>query len=76
MIGLNEVFLQTGLSKRVVYRLIECERFPRPIKIEGQADVWAESDIDDWKDRKRREYREAEWEERDRKEQEELEREA
>ena len=38
----------TGLSKNALYKMMRDGRFPRPVKLNGRAVAWRESDLDAW----------------------------
>ena len=44
-----EVEADVGLSRSSIYRMIEAEEFPRPIRIGKRAVAWRASDIEQWK---------------------------
>ena len=47
-IRLPEVMRRTGYSKVWLYRLINQNRFPKPVKIGERAIAFVEGEIDDW----------------------------
>ncbi len=47
-IRLPEVMRRTGYSKAWLYRLINQNRFPKPVKIGERAIAFVEGEIDDW----------------------------
>ena len=47
LLNLNQVKNKTSRSKSVIYRLINTNDFPAPIKI-GRSSVWVESEVDAW----------------------------
>ena len=48
LLRLPQVKQRTGLSRSVIYSLIQKNRFPRQIKLSERTSVWAESLIDEW----------------------------
>ncbi len=42
----HEVERRTGLSRSSIYRLLELQRFPRPIRIGDCAVAWVEGEIE------------------------------
>ncbi|MBN2856683.1 MAG: AlpA family transcriptional regulator [Halothiobacillaceae bacterium] len=42
------VKLITGLSRSTIYRLIQENKFPRPIKLGERASGWRQSDLEEW----------------------------
>ncbi|WP_027711505.1 helix-turn-helix transcriptional regulator [Dickeya chrysanthemi] len=48
LIRLPEVQRRTGYSKAWLYRLINQDRFPQPVKIGSRSIAFVESEIDDW----------------------------
>jgi prophage regulatory protein len=54
-IRLNVVLSKVGLSRSVLYRMIEKERFPSVIKINGSTSVWSENAVNDWMDARKEE---------------------
>ncbi|WP_375751122.1 helix-turn-helix transcriptional regulator [Enterobacter roggenkampii] len=47
-IRLPEVMRRTGYSKAWLYRLINQNRFPKPVKIGLRAIAFVEGEVDDW----------------------------
>ena len=47
-IRLREVLHRTGLGRSTVYRWMDEERFPRPIRLGTRSVAWIEHEIDDW----------------------------
>lgn len=45
---INSVIERTGVSKTHLYRLIQAEKFPRPVKLSERVSVWDASDVDQW----------------------------
>lgn len=48
LIRLSEVMNKTGFGKAWIYRLINQNRFPQPVKIGIRAIAFIESEIDEW----------------------------
>lgn len=44
-----EVERETGLSRSSLYRMMDDNQFPRPIRIGKRAVAWRASTIDQWK---------------------------
>ncbi len=44
----ESVIERTGLSKTHLYRLIQAEKFPRPVKLSERVSVWDAALIDQW----------------------------
>ena len=44
----REVEARTGLSRTSIYRQMEAERFPRPVKVGPKAVRWNEREIEAW----------------------------
>ena len=42
------VIERTGLSKTHLYRLIQAEKFPRPVKLSERVSVWDAALVDQW----------------------------
>jgi prophage regulatory protein len=38
----------TGLSKSAIYRQIQSQSFPRPVKIAPKSVAWVEAEVHDW----------------------------
>ena len=50
-IRIKEVMERTTLSKSTIYRLMDREEFPKPIKLRGMGDrvvLWVKSEVDEW----------------------------
>jgi len=47
-IRLPEVMSKTGLGRASIYRYIDMDRFPKPVKIGDRASAWPEHEIDEW----------------------------
>ncbi|MXX53845.1 MAG: AlpA family transcriptional regulator [Dehalococcoidia bacterium] len=50
LMTVRQVQKVTGLSRTTIYRLMDLEEFPRPVKISasGRAVRWIESEIEEW----------------------------
>jgi prophage regulatory protein len=44
----KSVIERTGLSKTHLYRLIQAEKFPRPVKLSERVSVWDAALVDQW----------------------------
>ena len=44
-----DVERETGLSRSTLYRMMDADEFPRPIRIGKRAVAWRSSAIDRWK---------------------------
>lgn len=47
LLRLKEVMTRVGLGRATVYRMIQADQFPRPVKI-GGASTWVEGEIQAW----------------------------
>jgi len=47
-IRMPELRQKVGLSRSQIYRLIQCDQFPAPIKVGSKISVWPESLVDQW----------------------------
>lgn len=45
---INSVIERTGVSKTHLYRLINANKFPRPVKLSEGVSVWDSELIDQW----------------------------
>jgi prophage regulatory protein len=45
---INSVIERTGVSKTLLYRLIQAEKFPRPVKLSERVSVWDAAVVDQW----------------------------
>ena len=43
-----EIEQRCGLTRSTIYRLMDDDRFPRPVRVGPKAVRWLESDIDAW----------------------------
>ena len=50
---LPQVTARTGLSRSVIYALIQKTRFPKQIKLSERTAVWSESSINNWIEEKK-----------------------
>lgn len=48
LLRLRDVALRTGMSRSTIYRRIDDQTFPKPVKVGGFAVRWRESTIDGW----------------------------
>ncbi|RKF23337.1 AlpA family transcriptional regulator [Altericroceibacterium spongiae] len=48
LLRLPSVVETTGLSRRTIYRKMDCGEFPRSVQISANAVAWRQSDIDRW----------------------------
>ena len=48
LIRLPEVIKRTGVSRTTIYRLINKNSFPSPIKISEKTIAFVESEVNDW----------------------------
>lgn len=48
LIRIPEVQHRTGYAKSSIYRMVNADEFPAPIKIGARASAWLESEIEDW----------------------------
>lgn len=48
LIRIDEVQRRTGYSKAWLYRIINLNRFPKPVKIGSRAIAFVESEVDEW----------------------------
>lgn len=48
LIRMSETTRRTGYGKAWIYRLINQNKFPKPIKIGSRAIAFVESEIDEW----------------------------
>ncbi|MEI7309690.1 AlpA family transcriptional regulator [Pectobacterium carotovorum] len=52
LIRMTETMRRTGYSKAWLYRLINQERFPQPVKIGSRSIAFVESEVDEWIDQR------------------------
>ena len=48
ILRLPEVLQKVGLSRSSIYRMINNEEFPAPLRISPNAIGWFESDVNEW----------------------------
>ena len=48
LIRMPETMRRTGYGKAWLYRLINQNKFPKPVKIGSRAIAFVESEVDDW----------------------------
>lgn len=48
LIRIKEVMNRTGLARSTVYKYINENNFPKPIKLGSRAVAWVESEIEGW----------------------------
>ena len=48
ILRMREVIQRIGLSRSTIYKLMENDEFPRPMKLGSQAIGWRDTDIDAW----------------------------
>jgi len=48
ILRMREVIQRIGLSRSTIYKLMENDKFPRPMKLGSQAIGWRDSDIETW----------------------------
>lgn len=39
---------KVGLSKSQIYKLIQQDEFPEPVKLGKKVSVWVDSEVDEW----------------------------
>lgn len=39
---------KVGLSRSQIYKLIQQEQFPRPVKLGDRVSVWVDSEVEEW----------------------------
>ncbi|NOG32473.1 AlpA family transcriptional regulator [Halomonas sp. TBZ9] len=44
----NTVLERCGMSTSTLYRLMDQQQFPQPVRIGGRAVAWVESEINEW----------------------------
>lgn len=42
------VMKRTGLPRSTIYKLINEDKFPRPVKLSERSSAWVEQEITDW----------------------------
>jgi len=53
LLRMGEVMEMTGLSRRMIYRLVEQDRFPQQYKPGGWASRWSEAEVRAWIEQQR-----------------------
>lgn len=53
LLRMGEVMEMTGLSRRMIYRLVEQERFPQQYKPGGWSSRWSETEVREWVEQQR-----------------------
>jgi len=53
LLRMGEVMEMTGLSRRMIYRLVEQERFPQQYKPGGWSSRWSEAEVREWVEQQR-----------------------
>jgi prophage regulatory protein len=48
LLRMRQVLEQTGLSRSVLYRLVDDGSFPRPVKLGERSIAWRSEDVDAW----------------------------
>ena len=48
ILRLNDVKIQTGLSRSAIYALAKLDQFPKPINLSLRSVGWLENEINDW----------------------------
>lgn len=48
LIKRDEVIKKTALSATQIYRLIDADDFPKPVKLSARAVAWVEQEVDSW----------------------------
>ena len=48
ILRMREVMQRIGLSRSTIYKLMENDDFPRPMKLGSQAIGWRDADIEAW----------------------------
>ena len=51
LLRLKEVCHITGLSRSMIYKMMNADEFPRSIQISGRNIAWAKSEVDAWIER-------------------------
>lgn len=50
LLELAEVERRSGMKKSAIYAKIKAKKFPAPVKVDGYASRWVESEIQQWID--------------------------
>lgn len=48
ILRISDVTRRTGLSRSSIYKAVQEQRFPAPIKLIGKTTGWLESEVSDW----------------------------
>ena len=48
ILRMREVMQRIGLSRSTIYKLMENDDFPRPMKLGSQAIGWRDADVEAW----------------------------
>lgn len=48
ILRLPKVLERTGLSRSLLYRMLDAGDFPRPIKLGERVNGWRDNEIEDW----------------------------
>ncbi len=48
VLRMREVMQRIGLSRSTIYKLMENDDFPKPMKLGSQAIGWRDGDIENW----------------------------
>lgn len=48
LLRLPDVIELTGLSRSTILRMVDQDRFPRPLRLNERANGWLQSEISDW----------------------------
>lgn len=48
LIRIKDVMNRTGLGRSTIYKYMDLEKFPKPIKLGTRAVAWVESEIEEW----------------------------
>lgn len=48
LLRLKEVQAQTGLGRATIYKLMDENEFPRPVKLTARAVAWPATEVGDW----------------------------
>ncbi|MCY4654943.1 MAG: AlpA family transcriptional regulator [Dehalococcoidia bacterium] len=48
VLRLPAVLARVGISRSTLWRLIQANSFPKPIRLGGRSVGWIEAEIDDW----------------------------
>lgn len=48
LLAMKDVVRRTSLSRTSIYRLVDADRFPRPVRIIDQRLGWVAAEVDQW----------------------------